>query len=294
MSEFNYKPPAKYRSSVLSGSIQSNNSQVENYRIKSFLLLLGIGKISDSNNSFRTLSKTFFTIPFARSAPLNRSNILSYFPQINSNEFERFFKNSLSKNSQFHKNIYSEILTAIGYYEKNNPIAMFLHIYRLIEQTALCLPIVSIIEKANYQFTFNEIKELVDGSAKSDLSVLKKYSEIHLESSRANVNITLNFSSTRKPDENVRLLESFIPQKKRDQIIVSSNNTSIEIKMKHFHIFIISFRNQYFHYLFHEKNINFDRLTYPEDLLNVCNPYFMNYFAQLFFDLLSSEISMWA
>jgi len=289
MPEFNYTPPLNFNKSVFGGNIPA-----ENYRVKTLLIILGLGVMQKKNDSKKlNLQYSYLTVPYQRSTKLKIDDIASNFSMVSRRELEAFFKNNLSKNIQFHKNIYDELLSAIGYLENSNPIVCFLYIYRLIEQIALCLPMVSLIDKSSFQFTFNEYKKLIENTAKSDLSVLKKYSENILDPSIGDVPIKFDFTNTSNPLQNVNLIIDFIPQKIRPIVVVANSSTSVEIKLKHIHIFIISFRNEYFHYLFHEKNINFSTLEYPEEFLSICNPIYLNYFSHLYLDLLKSEISIW-
>ncbi|PHV05068.1 hypothetical protein CSQ96_23020 [Janthinobacterium sp. BJB412] len=64
--------------------------------------------------------------------------------------------------------------------------------------------------------------------------------------------------------------------------------------MKNTDRLIVSFRNQFFHYLYHEKNISLKILNDPDDFLSVCMPNFLNYFAFLYRELLIAEWELWA
>jgi hypothetical protein len=75
--------------------------------------------------------------------------------------------------------------------------------------------------------------------------------------------------------------------------IVSESIDSIEIKYMHVDTLIVGFRNQFFHYLFHDKNLSIVDLECPDEFLEVCNPIFINYFAFLFYELLESELVIW-
>lgn len=288
MPGFDFSAPSHFGKSVYSCV-----SPADNYRLKSLLLLLGAGYIRKRTGVKTRIAKAFLQIPYQHSGKLLIKDIVALFPSYNRREIDKFFSNNLTKNIKIHKNIYHELLNAIGYLDNNNHIPCFLSVYRIIEQIALCLPVISIIEKATFEIAFTEYQKLIDGKARSDLSVLKKYSENVLDPTVGGTTITFDFTHTSKPQQNVNVIKRLLPQKDIATIIVTESIDSIEIKNKHMHYPIIGFRNQYFHYLFHETNISHDDLEYPEEFLKVCNLNFINYYSFLYLDLLRSELSIW-
>ena len=290
MSEFAYTEPGKLANSNFGGKMP-----MDNYRVKSLLSLFGQGTLKKRNISTQIkLNNCFSVVPHRQSVKLKIIDIVFYaFPGRTKKEISNFFISSCTKNMLFHKKVFFELITALGYLEQSNHIASFVSIYRLYEQIALCLPIITLIDRAQFPATFDDYKQLIDNKAKSDLSVLKKYSENILDSSIGDISICFDFSRTQRARKNTNLFKNLIPQKLHSTVIISSTNTSINIKLKHIHILVINFRNQYFHYLFHEKNIDYDALEYPEEFLGVCNPIFISYYSRLFLDLLGAEFSIW-
>ncbi|WP_162945873.1 hypothetical protein [Pseudomonas sp. DY-1] len=285
MSAFDYIAPGVFKKSVFGCSKPS-----ENYRLKSFMMLIGMGGISrGASTSIKKLETDFLMIPVQSPASPSISNVLAKFQGFSRSELDGFFFRSITKNHKLHQNIYGELKNAIGHHAEGSPVACFLYIYRLIEQTALCLPMVSIISKGGFNNTFDAFKQLVDGKAKSDLSVLKKYSENILDPAVGDSVAKLDFSRTLRPKQNVEVVKRFIVQAN----IVSETIDSIEIKYRNLDALIVGFRNQFFHYLFHERNLSITDIDSPDDFLKVCNPIFLNYFAFLYHDLVVSELTIW-
>jgi hypothetical protein len=290
MSEFMFLEP-----STLSNSTFGGKKPVDNFRVKSLLSILGQGKLLKRNEVTPIkLSYQFATIPLTFSQKLKIRDILQLsIPGATKKEIESFLLSAISNNIVFHKKLYAEVVTALGYLEQSNHIASFVSIYRLFEQISLCLPIITLIEKAQFPATFDDYKLLIDSKAKSDLSVLRKYAENIMDRNIGNISIKFDFSRTQRPVQNIDLLKTLIPKKVQSTVIVSNTNSTISISFKYIHLIIIGFRNQYFHYLFHENNIDYDKLEFPEEFLEVCNPLFLNYYSRFFIDLISAEYTIW-
>lgn len=285
MPAFDFFLPAKFHNSVYGCAIPS-----ENFRLKSLLLLVGIGRVGRvGSREPRKLEVDFMLIPHQVVAKRSIAQAASKFPNYTRKQLDTFFRSANVKNMVIHKNICNELKNLFGYKVEGNNIGCFLHIYRIIEQIALCLPMVSIINKGGFNNTFSEFKGLIEGGAKSDLAVLKKYSRNHLDSSIASSVAKFSFSRTCNPQQNVSVVKRFF----KAEDIVSETVDSIEIKYKHLDTLIIGFRNQFFHYLFHEKNLSMTDLDCPDEFLEVCNPIFINYFAFLYRELLESELMIW-
>ncbi|MGE8147289.1 hypothetical protein ACQKP7_19150 [Pseudomonas frederiksbergensis] len=285
MPAFDYFSPAKLRNSVY-GCVTPS----ENFRLKSLLLLVGIGRVGRIGAvAPKKLEIDFMLIPHQAVATSSIMQAVSKFPTYTRKQLDDFFRTANFKNPVIHRNICNELKNVFGYQSEKNHIGCFLHIYRIVEQIALCLPIVSIIKKGGFNNTFSEFKGLIEGGAKSDLAVLKKYSRYHLDGSVANSVAKLSFSRTGNPQQNIGVVKRYI----KAEDIVSETVDSIEIKYMHIDALIIGFRNQFFHYLFHEKNLSIMDLECPDEFLEVCNPIFINYFAFLFHELLESELMIW-
>ena len=97
----------------------------------------------------------------------------------------------------------------------------------------------------------------------------------------------MSFSGTSRPTQNVSVVKRFINDP------VSSTADTIDVNYHNIEALIIGFRNQFFHFLIHERNLAIEDIEYPEEFLAVCNPVFINYFSFLFKDLIDSEKSVW-
>lgn len=286
MSTFNFHPPLTLKRSIFGGDLG-----VENFRVKNLLLLKGFGEISRGSNKPFKIDHEFLKVPYidktvSASSKCTIDNLVQVFDSSSESEVRNFFDKSKLKNVKFHRKIYKELVSALGYMHEGNNVSCFLHLYRIIEQSALCLPVMSIIKEGNLQNTFSEFKSLLEGGAKTDLAVLKKYSKEQLSASPLNTNVNLSFAATNRPKQNVEVVKRFITP-------VSETNDSVEISYKQMDGLIIGFRNQFFHFLFHDKNLSLEDLEDPEEFLRVCNPYFLNYFSFLFKDLIESEKTLW-
>lgn len=291
MPTFEYVPPGQFRRSIYGCSQPSDN-----FRLKSLLLLSGLGTVSKAGVAKPSkLDIDYISLPAQRVNPSSTakiSRITAKFPGHTRKDLDYFFQAAIFRNISIHKNVYHELANILGHQHDGNHIAAFLHIYRVIEQIALCLPIVSIVKKGSFDNTFTDFKGLVQGGAKTDLAVLRKYSENHLDRAIADSSANISFFRTTKPKQNVNVIKRFFSGKDSAGII-SETIDSIEIKYRDIDKLVIGFRNQFFHYLFHEKNLSITDMEFPDEFLGACNPIFINYLGFLYHEFLMSELAMW-
>ncbi|HEH9416416.1 TPA: hypothetical protein SIA31_004421 [Aeromonas sobria] len=285
MPKFVYSPPYQLNvPSYYGGTISSL------HRLSSLLLLSGFGRIRDNNGELIKLSTDFMSVPCQNATQFKVSNLINKIPNCSASEFRYFIKNSALKNIDIHENIFREISHCLAHYENKRYISSFLHLYRLIEHAALYLPLVVIVAKGVNNLTFNQYKEVIDNKAKADLSVLKKFSVDVLNQNIGNSNARYSFSSTSNPTGYVHILTGLL---ENPQQVVSSGPGYVEVKYKHTDRLIVNFRNQFFHYLYHEKNISLKQLDDPDEFLSACLPSFIGYFAFLYQELLKAEWELW-
>ena len=284
MAAITYTPPSQLLTpSYFSGPLPSLD------RLRSLLILSGQGTIQRNGRKFQ-LNKDYLNIPIQPSVKFKVANIAAKIPNCTNAELRSLVSKAATKNIKIHQNIYQELVHCIAQFEAKSYVASFVHLYRLIEHTALYLPIVSIVSKGINNLTFNDYKEVIENKAKADLSVLKKFSANILNSAAGNYIVNYSFSSTGNPNQN-KLVAA-------DQLDASQISNSgpdfIEIKLKDTDRLIVNFRNQFFHYLYHEKNISLRNLEDPDEFLSICMPNFLNYFAFLYRELLIAEWELWA
>lgn len=282
MSTFKFHPPLTLNKSIFGGNLGT-----ENFRAKNLLLLNGFGSVSKGQSSGKKLDYEFIKVPYTTPGKCKIDVLVSKFSSATNADVKKFLDNAKIKNLKYHKKIYYELVNTLGYLQEKNNISCFLHLYRIIEQSALCLPIITIFNKGNLDNSFVEFKKLIEGGARSDLTVLKKYSENQPANSPLETTVRLSFSGTSRPKQNVDVVRRFITNP------ISTTPDSIDFKYKNVEALIIGFRNQFFHFLFHEKNLALEDIEYPEEFLEVCNPIFINYFSFLFRDLIDTEKSLW-
>lgn len=163
MAQPSYSPPAGLNGpSYFGGTIPSLN------RFKTLLILSGHGKINCNGRSIR-LSKDYISVPVQTSRKFKIETITSKIPNCSHHELKSLLKNAGTKNIQIHENIFLELVHCIWHLENRSHLASFVHLYRLIEHTALYLPLVSIVSKGINNITFTQYKEVVNGNAKTDL-----------------------------------------------------------------------------------------------------------------------------
>lgn len=284
MSAIIYLPPKKLNTpSYFGGTIPSLD------RLKALLILCGHGRIN-RNGKLVTLNQDYLSIPSKPSGIFKVSVLTDKIPNCTAPEFRSLVSKAATKNIRIHQNVYLELAHCLSQFESKSYVASFVHLYRLIEHTALYLPLVSIVSKGVNDLTFSDYKSVIENKAKADLSVLKKFSAKGLDSGAASSKVMYSFSGTNNPVQYRKLATDLLA----DNQIASSGVDYFEMKLQDTDQLIVNFRNQFFHYLYHEKNISLKALDDPDDFLSVCMPNFLNYFAFLYRELLIAEWELWA
>lgn len=155
---------------------------------------------------------------------------------------------------------------------------------------ALYLPLVSIVAKGVNDLTFSQYKQIIDNGAKSDLSVLKNFSTKTLDPTIANSVARYSFAGLADPEKICSIVKGLLSA---DQV-VSSGIDYVEIRYQFTDRLIVGFRNQFFHYLYHERNLSLKDLGDPEEFLGVCLPNFVTYFAFLYREFIAAEWELWS
>jgi len=284
MAAVKYTPPSQLLTpSYFAGTFASLD------RLRAFLVLSGYGTIERNGKKY-SLTKDYMSIPVQASRKFRVVDLAAKIPNCTTAELRSLIAKAATKNTRIHQNIYQELVHCLAQFETGSYVASFVHLYRLIEHTALYLPLVAIVSKGVNNLTFNDYKEVIDNKAKADLSVLKKFSANILSSALGDSTVSYSFAATSKPQQNKIVA---IAQFDSSQIS-NAGPDFFEIKLKDTDRLIVNFRNQFFHYLYHEKNISLQNLEDPDEFLSICMPNFLNYFAILYRELLIAEWELWA
>jgi len=284
MTQLIYVPPKKLGGpSYFGGNIASLN------RLRSLLILTGYGSIIRNGVPIK-LQNDFMHVPSQFSGEFKIGKLISKIPGCTNAQLRSLISKAATKNIHIHENIFREIMHCIAMYETKSYIASFVHLYRLIEHAALYLPLVTIISKGVNNLTFVQYKEIIDNKAKADLSVLKNFSTKVLDPTLGNSIARYSFSGTGTPEANCNVVSTLL----KPALISSSGTDFIEIKYRNTDRLIVGFRNQFFHYLYHDKNISLKDMEDPDEFLEVCLPHFLTYFAFLYRELVIAEWELWA
>lgn len=284
MAQPSYIPPAELKgSSYFGGTIPSLD------RLRTLLILSGHGSIVCNGKSTR-LTRDYISVPTQASGKFKVGSITSKITGCTHNELKSLLKKAATKNIKIHENIYIELVHCIAHLENKSYLASFVHLYRLIEHAALYLPLVSVISKGVNNMTFTQYKEVINNNAKADLSVLKNFSTKILDPSFGGSIARYSFANNSTPGLACSVAKGLL-----DPLEISSVGSDyIEVKFQYTDRLVVNFRNQFFHYLYHEKNISIRDLGDPGEFLESCLPNFITFFAFLYREFLTAEWELWA
>lgn len=257
-------------------------------RLKSLLMLSGHGVIDDGQSQFK-LTTDFMGVPSQKSTSFKVKQLLDKIPGCTAPQLHRLVSNAAAKNIRVHQNVYRELLSCLYYYETRSYIASFVHLYRLIEHSALYLPLVAVISGSN-DLTFNDYKQVIDNKAKADLSVLRKFPFKRLNPTVAASTAKFSFAATANSAMNCTVARSVLD----DKFVRDFGPDWLEMEYTSIDSLIVGFRNEFFHYLYHEKNISLGQMPDPDEFLAVCMPFFISYFSFLYREFFIAEWELWA
>jgi len=278
-----------FKSSQISGLPREiffqGNPSVRYSKLELFRLLLGI-------SSFKCLISDEIIIQRN-----NYSKLPSYYNKNINNKFGRYigvstYKLAKELTNNNNRGFYDEILKEYYSYffetKKENYTVAFIHIYRILERIAICLPLVYAACSYNYKGVFNDFKKYILDEKTGELKVLKKFISSFIDGSILKSNVLLDI-----PELPYDYHEKYF--KSIANLNIDESNSpfnSITFKYENVIELIIKIRNSYFHALTGANNsFGADDVVYSKDFFKIINPLCCDWISYLILQVMKLEIN---
>lgn len=276
--------------------------QTDNYRLSVLRMMIGSVTITHSIERKSVRQKTDYTVlPYDDDATRSTKDRLNAFLTAHASSetaltLGKYLVDSKISNLAFYK----RLATELGYaflFKENNPIASFVHAYRVMETIAYALPTAVLLHRNNdYMGSYSALKQLFTGDKVVELGFFKKF----IESSPAVLRDYVFDIRVQSVDEPCKIaihrkLLDFCKKHKAIESEVSAGSiTIIGVKTLQFFNVISEIRNRYFHYQIGDRTNNFsftDSITNPEDIFRSINDTMLNWICIIICDLMEEEIA---
>lgn len=261
-----------------------SSTTVRHYKLELFRLLLGLSSfkciISDNVIIQR---QNYSKLPSAYNKNINHK--LGRYIGVNTNKIAKELTNN--NNRGFYDEILKEYYSYFFETKKDNHTIAFIHIYRILERIAICLPLVHASCSNDYKGVFNDLKKYILDDKTGELKVLKKFVSTFIENSILKSNYTLEITSL-PYNWHENYFEAISKFNLHD-----SNNPFSQITFKYENIIelIIKIRNAYFHALTGANNsFKADEIIYSQDFFKILNPLCCNWLSYLIIQIMKLEI----
>lgn len=271
-------------SSCPSNMIYGNSNVLRYYKIELYRLLTGVSAFKcDFTGTTIHQKSNFSKLPFKYSKNLN--------PKIGRNISMDTKKliNSLSNqnNRGFYDEILKEFYCYFYEYNLNNHLSCFVHLYRILERIAICIPLVYAASTPNYQGVFNDFKKYFLDNKIGELKVLEKFIPSFIDSNILNMKFQLNF----EPLANNWHENHFNAIKKINLHESASPYSNLEFKYEKILSLIINIRNKYFHALTGANNsFKANEIIHSNEFFKTINPVCCNWLGYIIIQVLKLEV----
>src|SRR5690606_19666066 len=195
------------------------------------------------------------------------------------------------------KNIafYSDLILEFTHYfymtNKGSHSSAFIFLYRIFERFAYAIPLLYTKLADQYFGTFNDLKNLLNGSADKELALFKKLitTTDFLEIYTTSTLFGINFTNSSKPENFFKIIEKHCPA------AIESKNTidkTFSFKLEDMPTVLINIRNRFFHYKFGEgqSNITIDDIENTDDFFKVFNKIICSYLSVITLNICFKDI----
>lgn len=195
------------------------------------------------------------------------------------------------------KNIafYSDLLLEFTHYfymtNKGAHSSAFIFLYRIFERFAYAIPLLYIKLADEYFGTFNDLKNLLNGSADKELALFKKLitTTDFLEVYTKSTSFGISFANTSKPTKFFKIIEKHCPSNIESKNLIDK---TVSFKLEEMPNVLVNIRNRFFHYKFGEgqSNITIKDIGNTDDFFKVFNKAICSYLSVITLNICYKDI----
>jgi hypothetical protein len=203
-------------------------------------------KVIEQRKNYTTLSYTVNKLAFKKSLVLAIPCDLPTYGD--------HLKRTLNNNYSLHRDIFFEFCGYFYQSGEGHEIGAFVHLYRVLERIAYCLPLVWAARARDYKGTFKLLKTYFSDPKIGELKILKHFITDFIDDSFRKVQVTLNVHSIHTDWQSRYYKMLFKLLEHSPSLVSSTPNTQITVHFEALLDLMITVRNKYFHALTGDAN----------------------------------------
>lgn len=260
------------------------SSSIRYYKLELFRLLIGTSSFKCTISNVTIIQRENYSkLPNIYNKNINHK--LGRYIGIDTIKMAKKLTNN--NNRGFYDEVLKEYYSYFFETKKENYTTAFIHIYRIVERIAICLPLVYVACSNDYKGVYNDLKKYILDEKTGELKVLQKFISSFIDNAILKSKVDLEFPVLYNNwHENyfnsivkINIHESYTPF------------SQMTFKYERILELIIKIRNLYFHALTGANNsFKADDIIYSQDFFKIINPLCCNWISYLIIQIMKLEI----
>ncbi|RYX85883.1 hypothetical protein EON83_03765 [bacterium] len=193
-------------------------------------------------------------------------------------------------NRNFYKEIFHEYCNFFYYSHNGHHQSAFLHLYRIIERMAYCLPLIWAAKAQGYERTFNKLRSYFTEARIGELAVLKNFIHDFIDSSLTSIHVNFYIQSSHH-DWQRSYYNAILSTIQQNRLLSASPYSTIEIYSEDILDVAIKIRNKYFHALTGSAdNFTSENIIDGNEFFYIINQNVANWIALILFQIFEHEM----
>ncbi len=260
---------------------------------KSLLLRLLTGTLDlECSKTGQTLQQrnNYSSLVYTSNPAAYKKSITESIP-CNLSKFSQHVRGTVGHNFTFYRDIFDEFASYFFCKENENYLPGFVHLYRIAEKIAYCLPLMWAAKARDYRGTFDTLKGYFNDPKRGELAVLRIFISDFIDLSERQIQATFNIQSIH-PDWQSRYYRTLAHLlQNSSQLVSATPNSQIVVHFEAVLEIAIACRNRYFHALTGDsRSFSFEDVVDPDEFFAIINENLANWLSFLILKVLELEL----
>ena len=276
---------------ILPMSLQIGGTVID-YRASLIRLLTGTVNIRCNLTGKLIKQRTNYSqLIYSRNGRISSNTIKKAIYPYKLRDLDKYLIKSRWANTKFYRDLFVEFSNYFLRIQENNQIAAFLHLYRILESSAYCFPLIWASRAKDYEGTFVKLRDYFNGANTGELGIFKKFMDDMIDPAIRNTQAQLVITSIHA-DWQKNYYNTLLRNIDQGDLTSSTANYEIIIKCGCLTELLIKIRNKYFHFLTGQgSNFNSDNIAEPNEFFSIINEILANWLSVIFFEILDHELN---
>ncbi|HEX8264718.1 MAG TPA: hypothetical protein VF596_04795 [Pyrinomonadaceae bacterium] len=206
-------------------------------------------------------------------------------------DYDRHTRATLRHNLSLYRDIYFEFCGYFYLRDIENELGAFVHLYRVLERIAYCLPLMWAAKAQDYKKTFDTLKKYFSEPKIGELKVLKKFITDFIDVTERHTHATLNITSIHADWQSRYYRAIYEIVRDWDSLVSSTPDTQIIVHFEAILNLAIIIRNNYFHALTGQaESFDSEQIIDNNEFFAIFNENLVNWLAFLIFQIFENEL----